>query len=214
MAFAEQMEKKQPTNWILNRVTIPTQNLDSLQGCHTLNKNINHPQTPLPLHLPSVTRQPHPHPPPTSWRPEAWGCCLGWRRCLWIGRLQGLAGWARKEAWQLGCGHSSTEGLGGPGWIYWRWQDGICRADVTCCHDSGSLLSVCGDSWFILGAMIVPVPQMCSPTQPQTLISLTWARWGCKPAINNTLHSCILKNNLLVSGFLQHWQVKRHNSKS
>ena len=20
--------------------------------------------------------------------------------------------------------------------IYWRWQDGICRADVTCCHDN------------------------------------------------------------------------------
>ena len=29
--------------------------------------------------------------------------------------------------------------------VYWRWQDVIHRADVTCCHDSGSLLSVCGD---------------------------------------------------------------------
>ena len=27
--------------------------------------------------------------------------------------------------------------------VYWRWQDGIRRADVMCCHDSGSLLSVC-----------------------------------------------------------------------
>ena len=39
--------------------------------------------------------------------------------------------------------------------------------DVTCCHDIGSLLSVCvcvcvcGDSWFILDAMIAHAPQLC-----------------------------------------------------
>ena len=78
--------------------------------------------------------------------------------------------------------------------VYWRWRDVIRRAGVTCCHDSGSLLSVCVDSWFILGAMIVHAPQVCSLTQPQSPISLTRARWGCKPSTTNTpqshLRSC------------------------
>ena len=38
-------------------------------------------------------------------------------------------------------------------------KDVIRQADVTCYHDSSSLLSVCVDSWFILGAMIVHAPQ-------------------------------------------------------
>ena len=35
---------------------------------------------------------------------------------------------------------------------------------------------VCGDGWFILGAMIAHAPQVCSPTQSQSPISLTQAR--------------------------------------
>ena len=46
---------------------------------------------------------------------------------------------------------------------------GIRRADVTSCHDSrSSLVSVCVDGWFILGAMIAHAPQVCSPTQPES----------------------------------------------
>ena len=29
-------------------------------------------------------------------------------------------------------------------------------------------------------------PQVCSPTRTQSLISLTQARWGCRPAVNHT----------------------------
>ena len=76
------------------RVTIPTKKLDSFKGCHTKKINTS-PQIPLPPHLPSVTRQPHP--PPPSRRPEAWDCCFSWRRCLWASWLQGLAGWARRR---------------------------------------------------------------------------------------------------------------------
>ena len=56
----------------------------------------------------------------------------------------------------------------------------------------GSLLSVCGDSWFILCAMIPRAPQVCSLTQPQSLISLTQARLGCSNQLSNTHtpHSC------------------------
>ena len=39
-----------------------------------------------------------------------------------------------------------------------------------------ALSRVCVDDWFILGAMIPHPPQVCSPTQPQSLISLTRAR--------------------------------------
>ena len=45
---------------------------------------------------------------------------------------------------------------------------GISRGDVTRCHDSRSSSSVCGDGWFILGAMIAHAPQVCSPTQPES----------------------------------------------
>ena len=58
------------------------------------------------------------------------------------------------------------------------------QADVTLCHDTGSLPSVCVDGWFILGAMTAHAPQVCSPTQP---ISLTQDRWGCKPAIKRPI---------------------------
>ena len=34
-------------------------------------------------------------------------------------------------------------------------------------------------------------PQVCSPTGTQSLISLTQARWGCRPAINHTLHTLV-----------------------
>ena len=45
---------------------------------------------------------------------------------------------------------------------------GICWADVTRCHASGSSSIVCVDGWFILGAMIAHAPQVCSPTQPES----------------------------------------------
>ena len=54
------------------------------------------------------------------------------------------------------------------------------------------------DSWFILGAVIAHAPQVCSPTQPQSLTSLTRARWGCKPAINNT-HSTYTLHTIVFS---------------
>ena len=47
-------------------------------------------------------------------------------------------------------------------------------------------LSVCGDSWFILGAMIALMHHRCAAPPSQSPISLTQARWGCKPAINHT----------------------------
>ena len=39
--------------------------------------------------------------------------------------------------------------------------------DVTCCRDSGSLLSVCGDSWFILGAMFALHHRSVAPPRPR-----------------------------------------------
>ena len=45
---------------------------------------------------------------------------------------------------------------------------GICWADVTRCHASGSSSSVCVlMAGFILGAMIAHAPQVCSPIQPE-----------------------------------------------
>ncbi|KAK0135515.1 Actin-binding LIM protein 1 [Merluccius polli] len=43
-----------------------------------------------------------------------------------------------------------------------------CRADGPCCHDSGSLLSVCGDSWFILGAMVALHHRCAAPPSPES----------------------------------------------
>ncbi|KAK0155092.1 Solute carrier family 12 member 5 [Merluccius polli] len=37
-----------------------------------------------------------------------------------------------------------------------------------CCHDRGSLLSVCGDSWFILGAMIALHHRCAAPPNPES----------------------------------------------
>ena len=64
--------------------------------------------------------------------------------------------------------------------VKWRWQDGIRRADVTCYHDRGSPLSVCGDGWFILGAMIAlhhrcaaPPSQSNQPSEAVNQLSTT-----------------------------------------
>ncbi|KAK0136724.1 hypothetical protein N1851_027105 [Merluccius polli] len=43
-------------------------------------------------------------------------------------------------------------------------------------------LSVCGDSWFILGAVIAHAPQVYSPTQTQSLVSLSVEISPVKPA--------------------------------
>ena len=60
-----------------------------------------------------------------------------------------------------------------------------CKITIHICGScSCSLLSVC-----VLIAGLSWVPCLCSPTQPQSLISLTQARWGCKSAINHTLHN-------------------------
>ena len=50
------------------------------------------------------------------------------------------------------------------------WQDGASRVDLS------SLLSVCGDSWLILGAMNAHAPQVCSPHPAQSLVRPTQAR--------------------------------------
>ena len=73
---------------------------------------------------------------------------------------------------------------------------GIRRADGTNCHGCGSSSSVCVDGWFILGAMIALMHHRCAAPPSQSPISLTQARWGCKPVINNThstytLHSYV-----------------------
>ena len=82
-----------------------------------------------------------------------------------------------------------TQDTGGWLWIsiYWKWRDVKSRADGTCCQDSGSLLSVCGDSWFILGAMIAHAPQVCSPTQPR--VSSVWLRPGGAANKLSTTHT-------------------------
>ncbi|KAK0156179.1 hypothetical protein N1851_000550 [Merluccius polli] len=65
-------------------------------------------QSPISLTQARVTRPPPPSPLPRRPEdPEAWGCCSGWRRCLWGSWLQGLAGWAPEEARQLGRRGSS-----------------------------------------------------------------------------------------------------------
>ena len=63
---------------------------------------------------------------------------------------------------------------------------GIRRADGTNCHDCGSSSSVCGDIWFILGAMIA-LHHRCAAPPSQSPISLT-------PAINSTHSTHTLHN--------------------
>ena len=70
-------------------------------------------------------------------------------------------------------------------------------------HDCGSSSSVCVDGWFILGAMITLMHHRCAAPPSQSPISLTQARWGCKPAINNTHSTHTLHNVLQVC-----WGVK------
>ena len=42
---------------------------------------------------------------------------------------------------------------------------------LTCRHDSSSLVSVCVDSWFILGAMIALMHHMCAaPPSPESSV--------------------------------------------
>ena len=65
-------------------------------------------------------------------------------------------------------------------------------------HDCGSSLSVCVDGWFILGAMITLMHHRCAAPPSQSPISLTQARWGCKPATNNT-HSTNTLHNIFTS---------------
>ena len=74
------LQKKQT----LSRVAIPKQKINTTPQPHY-------------LHTSPVSHA-NPPPPPPSWRPEAWGCCYSWRRCLWASWLQGLAGWARRRA--------------------------------------------------------------------------------------------------------------------
>ena len=77
-----------------------------------------------------------------------------------------------------------------PKWLFFgalrhRTQVDVVQ-DGTNCHGCGSSPSVCVDGWFILGAMIALMHHSCAAPPSQSPISLTQARWGCKPATNNT----------------------------
>ena len=68
-----------------------------------------------------------------------------------------------------------------------------CYFILSChiCHACGSSPSVCVDGWFILGAMIALMHHRCAAPPSQSPISLTQARWGCRPAVNNTLSTVV-----------------------
>ena len=65
-----------------------------------------------------------------------------------------------------------------PRWVLWHAEQAI--------HVHVRDLSLCLDGWFNLCAWLPNPPQVCSLSQPQSLIGLARARWGCSSQPSTT----------------------------